>query len=107
MGTHGRYDGHLGAKETCTLQHSGRGNSARILQSALVAVVGKRPWLAGLCGQTKFEAGRVHFPKGASFLPKLEAELLACSHGKTDDIVDTSARHCIINSAVTIPPCDG
>ena len=69
-GTRGRYDGHLGAKETCTLQHSGRGNSARILQSALVAVVGDRHLatlrvpiardkVGRLCGQAKFEAGRV------------------------------------------------
>ena len=39
--------------------------------------------------QAKFEAGLVLFPKGASFLPELEAELLAFPHGKTDDQVDS------------------
>ena len=49
------------------------------LQSALVAVVGDRHLatlrvpiardkVGRLCGQAKFEAGRVRFPKGASFL---------------------------------------
>lgn len=39
--------------------------------------------------QAKFEAGLVLFPKGAPFLPELEAELLAFPHGKTDDQVDS------------------
>jgi predicted phage terminase large subunit-like protein len=39
--------------------------------------------------QAKFEAGLVLFPKGARFLPELEAELLAFPQGKTDDQVDS------------------
>ena len=39
--------------------------------------------------QAKFEAGLVLFPKGASFLPELEAELLTFPQGKTDDQVDS------------------
>jgi predicted phage terminase large subunit-like protein len=39
--------------------------------------------------QEKFEAGRVHFPKGAPFLPELEAELLTFPQSKTDDMVDS------------------
>ena len=39
--------------------------------------------------QQKFEAGLVHFPKGASFLPELEAELLTFPQSKTDDQVDS------------------
>jgi phage terminase large subunit-like protein len=39
--------------------------------------------------QAKFEAGLVLFPKGALFLPELEAELLAFPQGKTDDQVDS------------------
>ena len=39
--------------------------------------------------QAKFEAGLVHFPKGAAFLPELEAELLSFPNGKTDDQVDS------------------
>ena len=39
--------------------------------------------------QAKFEAGRVLFPKGASFLPELETELLMFPQGKTDDQVDS------------------
>lgn len=39
--------------------------------------------------QAKFEAGLVFFPKGASFLPTLEAELLAFPQAKTDDQVDS------------------
>ena len=39
--------------------------------------------------QAKFEAGHVHFPKGASFLPELEEELFAFPHGKYDDQVDS------------------
>jgi predicted phage terminase large subunit-like protein len=39
--------------------------------------------------QAKFEAGLVLFPRGASFLPELEAELLAFPRGKTDDQVDS------------------
>jgi predicted phage terminase large subunit-like protein len=39
--------------------------------------------------QAKFEAGRVHFPKGALFLPELEAELFAFPRGKHDDQVDS------------------
>lgn len=37
---------------------------------------------------SKFAAGKVHFPKGASFLPELEAELLAFK-GRHDDQVDS------------------
>jgi predicted phage terminase large subunit-like protein len=39
--------------------------------------------------QDKFEAGRVLFPKGASFLPELESELLSFPQSKTDDQVDS------------------
>jgi predicted phage terminase large subunit-like protein len=39
--------------------------------------------------QAKFEAGLVLFPKGAEFLPELEAELLAFPQGRTDDQVDS------------------
>ena len=39
--------------------------------------------------QAKFEAGLVHFPKNAPFLPELEAELLTFPQGKTDDQVDS------------------
>jgi len=39
--------------------------------------------------QAKFEAGLVLFPKGASFLPALETELLTFPQGKTDDQVDS------------------
>jgi predicted phage terminase large subunit-like protein len=39
--------------------------------------------------QEKFLSGRVLFPKGASFLPELERELLSFPHGKTDDQVDS------------------
>jgi predicted phage terminase large subunit-like protein len=39
--------------------------------------------------QAKFEAGLVHFPKGARFLPELEAELFSFPNGKTDDQVDS------------------
>jgi predicted phage terminase large subunit-like protein len=39
--------------------------------------------------QAKFEAGLVLFPKGAPFLPELEAELLVFPQGKTDDQVDS------------------
>jgi predicted phage terminase large subunit-like protein len=39
--------------------------------------------------QAKFEAGLVHFPKGAAFLPELEAELFNFPHGKHDDQVDS------------------
>ncbi|MGE0035655.1 MAG: phage terminase large subunit [Xanthobacteraceae bacterium] len=39
--------------------------------------------------QAKFEAGLVRFPRGAAFLPVLEAELLAFPQGKTDDQVDS------------------
>ena len=39
--------------------------------------------------EAKFELGLVQFPKGASFLPELEAELLAFPNGKTDDQVDS------------------
>ena len=39
--------------------------------------------------QAKFEAGLVLFPKRASFLPTLEAELLAFPMSKTDDQVDS------------------
>lgn len=39
--------------------------------------------------QAKFEAGKVIFPRGAPFLPELEAELLAFPQGKHDDMVDS------------------
>jgi predicted phage terminase large subunit-like protein len=39
--------------------------------------------------QAKFEAGLVLFPRDASFLPMLEAELLTFPQGKTDDQVDS------------------
>jgi predicted phage terminase large subunit-like protein len=39
--------------------------------------------------QAKFEAGLVLFPRGASFLPVLEAELLTFPQGKNDDQVDS------------------
>ena len=39
--------------------------------------------------QAKFEAGLVHFPKGASFLSEVEAELLLFPQGKNDDQVDS------------------
>lgn len=39
--------------------------------------------------QAKFEAGLVHFPRGASFLPTLEAELLSFPQSRTDDQVDS------------------
>jgi predicted phage terminase large subunit-like protein len=37
----------------------------------------------------KFVTGKVLFPKGASFLPELETELLSFPQGKTDDQVDS------------------
>jgi predicted phage terminase large subunit-like protein len=37
----------------------------------------------------KFEAGHVHFPKSAPYLPDLEAELLTFPQGKHDDQVDS------------------
>lgn len=39
--------------------------------------------------QSKFEAGQVLFPRGAHFLPVLEAELLTFPQSKTDDQVDS------------------
>lgn len=39
--------------------------------------------------EVKFERGLVLFPRGASFLPELEAELLAFPRGKNDDQVDS------------------
>lgn len=39
--------------------------------------------------QRKFQTGCVRFPKDASFLPELEAELLAFPDGKHDDQVDS------------------
>jgi predicted phage terminase large subunit-like protein len=39
--------------------------------------------------QEKFATGRVLFPKGASYLPELETELLTFPQGKTDDQVDS------------------
>ncbi len=39
--------------------------------------------------QAKFAAGRVWFPRGAPFLPALEAELLTFPQGKHDDQVDS------------------
>jgi predicted phage terminase large subunit-like protein len=39
--------------------------------------------------QQKFAAGLVRFPKGASFMPELERELLTFPQGKHDDQVDS------------------
>ena len=39
--------------------------------------------------QAKFEAGLVHFPKGAPFLAELEAELLSFPQANHDDMVDS------------------
>jgi predicted phage terminase large subunit-like protein len=39
--------------------------------------------------QAKFAAGRVWLPRGAPFLPGLEAELLTFPQGKHDDQVDS------------------
>jgi predicted phage terminase large subunit-like protein len=39
--------------------------------------------------QAKFEAGRVLLPKGAAFLPELEAELLTFPQSRHDDQVDS------------------
>jgi len=39
--------------------------------------------------QQKFASRRVHFPRGASFLAELEAELLVFPQGRTDDQVDS------------------
>lgn len=39
--------------------------------------------------QAKFEAGLVLFPRGATFLGELEAELLTFPHARHDDIVDS------------------
>jgi predicted phage terminase large subunit-like protein len=39
--------------------------------------------------QAKFEAGLVLFPKGATFLPELETELLLFPQGRADDQVDS------------------
>jgi predicted phage terminase large subunit-like protein len=39
--------------------------------------------------QAKFEAGLVLFPRGASFLPQLEAELLTFPQARNDDQVDS------------------
>lgn len=39
--------------------------------------------------QAEFAAGRVLFPKSASFLSELETELLTFPQGKTDDMVDS------------------
>ena len=39
--------------------------------------------------QAKFEAGLVLFPRGALYLPELEAELLTFPQGKNDDQVDS------------------
>jgi predicted phage terminase large subunit-like protein len=39
--------------------------------------------------QQKFEAGLVLFPRGAQYLPELEAELLTFPQGKNDDQVDS------------------
>jgi predicted phage terminase large subunit-like protein len=49
--------------------------------------------------QAKFEAGFVLFPRGAPFLPVLEAELLAFPHGKTDDQVDSISQALSFRSA--------
>jgi len=37
----------------------------------------------------KFEDGRVHFPRNASFLPVLEAELISFPQSRTFDQVDS------------------
>jgi predicted phage terminase large subunit-like protein len=42
--------------------------------------------------QVKFEAGHVHFPKGASFLRELEDELFAFPKGKRNDLVDSMSQ---------------
>jgi predicted phage terminase large subunit-like protein len=39
--------------------------------------------------QAKFEAGRVLFPRGAAFLPELEAEVLTFPQSRHDDQVDS------------------
>jgi predicted phage terminase large subunit-like protein len=39
--------------------------------------------------QAKFEAGKVHFPRGARYLRELEAELLAFPQSRTNDQVDS------------------
>ncbi len=62
----------------------------KILRATVTAVPVERDKISWLyLQQTKFEAGHVYFPKGASFLRELEAELFAFPHGKHDDQVDS------------------
>ena len=61
----------------------------KILRVPVKAVPVERDKISRLyLQQAKFEAGHVHFPRGASFLPELEAELFAFPRGKHDDQVD-------------------
>lgn len=46
----------------------------------------------------KFEAGRVYFPKQASFLADLEVELLSFPQGKHDDQVDSLTKALAFNA---------
>ena len=39
--------------------------------------------------QAKFKKGNVQFPERASFMPRVENELLSYPYGDTDDIVDS------------------
>ena len=52
--------------------------------------------------QQKFEAGLVHFPKGAAFLPGLEAEVLTFPQSKTDDQVDSITQALDFKHGLTI-----
>lgn len=56
--------------------------------------------------QAKFEAGLVHFPRGARFLPELEAELLSFPLGKTDDQVDSISQALSYAQGYTVPDGD-
>ena len=40
-----------------------------------------------------FEAGQVHFPEHASWLPEFESELFSFPNGRHDDQVDTVSQH--------------
>lgn len=62
----------------------------KILQAPVKAVRVERDKVTRLYQhQPKFEAGRVHLPKGASFLSEFEEELFAFPNGKHDDQVDS------------------
>lgn len=62
----------------------------KILQAPVRAVRVERDKVTRLYQhQPKFEAGRVHFLKGASLLAEVEEELFAFPHGKHDDLVDS------------------